>query len=62
MLFFGYAIIKTLSVISGDRLFVLVGQEGQSACVIQGVESRDGLCAMQVLEYKQGQRGKNVQA
>ena len=32
----------------GERLFVLVGQEGQSACVIQGVESRDGLCAMQV--------------
>ena len=29
----------------GEELYVLVGHEGQSACVMEGVESREGLCA-----------------
>jgi hypothetical protein len=43
---------------AGDRLFILVGQEGQSACVIQGVESRDGLCAMQVSSLVWGDQSR----
>lgn len=31
----------------GDVLYVVVGQEGQSACVVQGVESKHGLCSFQ---------------
>jgi len=29
----------------GDILYILVGQEGESACVINGVEIREGLCS-----------------
>ena len=32
----------------GDILYVLVGQEGESACVHNGVETREGLCSKMV--------------
>lgn len=34
--------------LSGDVLYVLVGQEGESACVHNGVETREGLCSQMV--------------
>ena len=38
---------------SGDVLYVLAGQEGESACVHNGVETREGLCSQMVrLETK----------
>ena len=33
---------------AGDTLFILVGLEGESACVIDGVETREGLCSQMV--------------
>ena len=33
----------------GDILYVLVGQEGESACVHNGVETREGLCSQMVI-------------
>ena len=35
-------------VVAGDILYVLVGQEGESACVHNGVETREGLCSQMV--------------
>ena len=32
----------------GEVLYVLVGQEGESACVHNGVETREGLCSQMV--------------
>merc|ERR1719323_1848555 len=37
----------------GEVLYVLVGQEGESACVHNGVETREGLCSqMGIEEYR----------
>ena len=33
---------------TGEVLYILVGQEGESACVIEGVETREGLCSQMV--------------
>ena len=35
-------------IVTGDTLYILVGQEGESACVIDGVETREGLCSQMV--------------
>ena len=41
--------ISTIMIITtGDVLYILVGQEGESACVIEGVETREGLCSQMV--------------
>ena len=41
--------ISTIMIITtGEVLYILVGQEGESACVIEGVETREGLCSQMV--------------
>mgnify|MGYP006975932052 CR=1 FL=1 len=35
-----------------EALYILVGQEGQSACVVDGVVRKHGLCAVQVTELQ----------
>ena len=39
---------RGLTCLAGDVLYILVGQEGESACVHNGVETREGLCSQMV--------------
>ena len=41
-------ITVVIKLTKGDVLYVLVGQEGESACVHNGVETREGLCSQMV--------------
>ena len=44
----GAVITVVIKLTKGDVLYVLVGQEGESACVHNGVETREGLCSQMV--------------
>merc|ERR1719336_2798477 len=41
----GAVVTAIIQLSKGDILYVLVGQEGESACVHNGVETREGLCS-----------------
>ena len=41
------------------QLYFLVGQEGESACVINGVETREGLCSQQGELTGEGEAGRD---
>merc|ERR1719336_2380443 len=41
----GAVVTAIIELTKGDIIYVLVGQEGESACVHNGVETREGLCS-----------------
>merc|ERR1719447_965655 len=52
----GATLLAIMELHKGEVLYILVGQEGESACVIEGVETREGLCSQMGLDDYRAKR------